>query len=110
MSKSVQFLLLSISLIVLGACSTISYVGDRYTPTQKVDVFYSAADVDRKYKVIGHLSENAGGLNGEEEAKRSIIRKCREVGADGVIILGFEHVKGETTSLYQKAEAIKYLD
>lgn len=97
-------------LIVLASCSTISYVGDRYTPTQEVDVYYSAKDVARDYKVIGHLSENVSGINGEENAKRAIIRKCKEVGANGVIILGFEHAKGETTSTYQKAEAITYVD
>ena len=80
---------LFVAAFTLHACMTVSYVGDR---------------------VIGHLSEKVSGLNGEERAKQQIIAKCREVGADGVIILGFEYGGAKETEEYQKAQAIKFTE
>lgn len=96
--------------LFLCSCSTISYVGDRYQPTDRIDVYYAERDVKSEYKVIGHLSELVGGINGEEQAKQNIIAKCREVGADGVIILGFQYSGSDEDKQYQKAQAIKYID
>lgn len=108
--KACLSLFATLLVLAVNACATTSYVGDRYTPTQNVDVFYAAKDVKREYKVIGHLSEEVSGFNGEENAKRQIIAKGKEVGADGVIILGFEYGGTDRDKQYQKAEAIKYVD
>ncbi len=97
-------------LLLLGACATTAYVGDRYAPTTTIDVFYSGKDVKREYKVIGHISEKSPGLNGDEWAKKQIIAKGQEVGADAVIILGFNYAGSDEAEKYQKAEAIKYTD
>ncbi|MEC3880098.1 hypothetical protein [Parapedobacter sp. 10938] len=101
---------LIVALLTFQACMTVSYVGDRYQPTEQVDVYYAEKDVNTAYRVIGHLSEKVSGLKGEERAKQRIIAKCREVGADGVIILGFEYGGSEETDEYQKAQAIKYTE
>ncbi len=103
-------LLFGLAAFSLYSCMTISYVGDRYQPTDRIDVYYAERDVEFKYKVIGHLSELVGGVNGEERAKQSIVAKCREVGADGVIILGFDYSGSKDDKQYQKAQAIKYID
>ncbi|WP_257668427.1 hypothetical protein [Parapedobacter tibetensis] len=66
---------------------TVSYVGDRFQPTEQVDVYYAAKDVKRNYRVIGHVSELVGGFGGEERVKMEIIKKCKEVGADAVKLL-----------------------
>jgi len=103
-------LLFGLAALSVYSCSTISYVGDRYQPTERIDVYYAERDVEFDYKVIGHLSELVSGLNGEERAKQSIVAKCREVGADGVIILGFQYSGSEDDKQYQKAQAIRYID
>lgn len=103
-------LLVGLAAFSLYACTTISYVGDRYQPTDRIDVYYAERDVEFEYKVIGHLSELVAGFNGEERAKQAIVAKCREVGADGVIILGFQHSGSEDVKQYQKAQAIRYID
>jgi len=102
--------LLVVATFTLQACMTVSYVGDRYQPTEQVDVYYAGKDVKAEYRVIGHLSEKVSGLKGEERAKQQILAKCREVGADGVIILGFEYGGSKETEEYQKAQAIKYTE
>lgn len=107
--KMVSVLLIAAT-FSLHACVSVSYVGDRYQPTEQVDVYYAERDVKSEYRVIGHLSEKVSGLNGEERAKQQIIAKCREVGADGVIIVGFDYGGTKETEQYQKAQAIKYIE
>lgn len=105
--------LVTTGLLLLQACATISYVGAHYTPTDHVDLYFSARDVKREFKTIGHLSEKVGGFSGEEKAKQSIISKAKQVGGDAVIITGIEHVSSNESSGvtdYQKAEVIKYTD
>ena len=100
--------LLIIVTFTMHGCRTVSYVGDRYQPTAEVDIYYAEQDVPAGYRVIGHLSERVGGINGGERAKQRIVAKGREVGADGVIILGFDYGGSEKTEQYQKVRAIKY--
>ncbi|WP_262248354.1 hypothetical protein [Parapedobacter soli] len=107
--KLVRTLLIAAT-FTFHACKTVSYVGDRYQPTEQVDVYYAERDIKQEYRVIGHLSEEVKGINGEERAKQQIIAKCREVGADGVIILGFDYGGTKETEQYQKAQAIKYIE
>ena len=104
----ILYLLLTAAACTFQACMTVSYVGDRYQPTQQIDVYYAEKDIRTEYRVIGHLSEKVTGS--EERAKEQLIAKCREVGADGIIILGFEYGGAKETEEYQKAQAIKYID
>jgi len=108
--RKIISLLLVAGAFTFHACMTVSYVGDRYPPTEQVDVYYAEKDVKAEYRVIGHLSEKVSGPKGEERAKQQILAKCREVGADGVIILGFEYGGTKETEEYQKAQAIKYTE
>ncbi len=106
--KSSLFLSFTSLILFLTSCMTVSYVGDRYQPTSKVDIYYAGKDVKEEYKVIGHLSELIGALNGEERAKRAIVKKAQEVGAHAIIITGIENSGGKNSQSYQKAEAIIY--
>jgi|SRR5690606_23514288 len=112
MSKKInyyRYLCFIMIALVSGACATTAYVGDRYAPTESVEVFYSAKDVKQEYRVIGHLSEKLLGQN-DEWARQRIIAKGKDVGADAVIILGFDYAGSEDPDRYLKAEAIKYTD
>lgn len=102
--------LLLVFVLLFNACATTSYVGNRYPPTEDVDVFYSARDVKQEYETIGHLSEQVSGMGGEEKAKQNIIAKARQVGGHAVIIVGIEHVATNNSNVqdYQKAEVIRY--
>lgn len=101
---------LALSGLVFQSCMTVSYVGDQYAPTSEVDVFYAERDVSREHRVIGHLSEMVRGLNADQHTRDQLIKKAMEVGADAIIITGFEHAGEKDVKRYQKAEAVKYLD
>lgn len=102
-----NFLLMVITAAIFSSCALpTSYIGDTFTPTENVDVFYAAKDVKKDYRVIGHISSQASA--NENDAKQGIINKAKKIGADGVIILGVDFTGGKDSTPFFKSEAIKY--
>ena len=90
-------LILSI-LLFITACGDdidVDYLGDSYTPTSHVDVYFSEEDVTEGYLVIGHATADGGDT---EALQETLIEKARDNGADGIIFEGFDRVEtGEQT-------------
>lgn len=98
-----NFLLLCL-LLSLAACSPrIHYLGDTYSPTTKVDVFYDEGDIKKDYKVIGQLSgENSLNTTIElDTVREKMIEKAREKGADAILFL-FHDSYGENHNVQAK--------
>ena len=94
----ISVLILSMILFV-SACGgddvDVDYLGDSYTPTSHVDVYFSEDDVPEGYLVIGHATADGGDT---EVLQETLIEKARENGADGIIFEGFDRVEtGEKT-------------
>ena len=93
----------NISLLVLalfvGACAErVDYVGTSYAPTTHVDLYFSEADVEEDYVVMGRAIAHAGTNVSTEELQKDLLEEAQEKGADGVIIYEFDRVPvGETT-------------
>ena len=90
-------LILSMILFVT-ACSDdidVDYLGDSYTPTSHVDVYFSEDAITEGYLVIGHATADGGDTAALQE---TLIEKARDSGADGIIFEGFDRVEtGEQT-------------
>ncbi len=109
MNKLIIVLCASLVVFLFNACGLMAdYIGDRFTPTDRVDVYYAAKDIKRDYKVIGHISAQSGIT--DERSKQIIVDKAKSVGADGVIILGIEYTGGKDSSPYNKVEVIQYTE
>lgn len=91
-------LILSIILFFTGCGGDnvdIDYLGNSYTPTSHVDVYFSEDDVTEGYLVMGHATADGGTT---EALQEELIEKAREHGADGIIFEGFDRVEtGEQT-------------
>ena len=92
-------LLMVVLNLFLTACGgddiDVDYLGDSYTPTSHVDVYFSEDDVTEGYLVIGHATADGGDT---EALQETLMEKARESGADGIIFEGFDRVKtGEQT-------------
>lgn len=73
----------------------VDYLGDSYTPTSHVDVYFSEDDVTEGYLVMGHATADGGDT---EVLQETLIEKARDSGADGIIFEGFNRVEtGEQT-------------
>jgi hypothetical protein len=85
---------LALVVIFLG-CAKVNYIGVSYPPTQQVDLYLSEYDVRTDYKVIGRIiatTRVTSGLFSDQEFQEKIMKKARGKGADGVIIIGFDHI------------------
>jgi|SRR3569833_2021121 len=96
--------ILSLSLLLAG-CAVVSYVGDKYPPSNSIEVFYSAHDVTKSYKVIGHMTYSAS--EGTEAIKSKFVEYGKSVGADAVVITGNMGLK-DSEHAYVTADALKY--
>ena len=93
------FFLLWVVLFLLGSCTKLDYIGEEYTPTTNVEMYFSEADVTREHKVMGHLIATAPDLVSAEKMQKEMKKKAMEKGADAIIILGMEkYQSGETTN------------
>lgn len=85
--------------MLLSACSQpVVYNGDRLPKTKMTEVYYSASEVKRPYKVIGHIKAHKYADN---IVKRDLIYFGKSVGADAVIVTGGDNK-------YVNADAIKF--
>jgi hypothetical protein len=89
---------------LLSSCVTVSYLGDKLPPTSSVDVYYSAHDVTKQYKVIGHLSCPSAGT---DLVKEQLTTYAKKIGADAIIITGTQATKDNQAAV-ATADALKY--
>ena len=84
-------------LVILSGCVNTDYVGESYSPTTQVDVYYSMEDVDAPHVVMGKITATAmDGWDSDamvEELKAQAMAK----GADALVI---EDVHTDTTGSY----------
>ena len=62
-------------ILLLAACTKLDYIGEEYPPTQHVDLFFSEADIEYDYKVMGRILATAGDFVGSEKCRRKSWRK-----------------------------------
>ncbi|MBB6498832.1 hypothetical protein [Pedobacter cryoconitis] len=109
----IRSLIVIIVAVLLSSCASLatSYIGETLPATSKLDVFYAAKDIKQDYKVIGHLITSVN--TNVEAAKRTTVKKAKEIGADGIIFTNVDFTGGGDppnfiTSESVKSEAIKY--
>jgi|SRR5665213_1560193 len=101
--KTHHFILIACCFL-LSSCATVTYFGDKLTPTSSIDIYYSNHDVKRDYKVIGHLTcTNAG----QRLVKAKLSAYAKNIGADAVVILGTDATRDNQAAVIN-ADALKY--
>ena len=95
--KIIVLLMVVLNLFLTACGDGIDYIGDTYSPTSHVDVYFSEDDVTEDYQKMGHATAERGTA---EELQERLIEKARENGADGIIFQGINRIKtGETTTV-----------
>jgi hypothetical protein len=72
---------------LIAGCATVDYVGESYSPTKHVDVFFAEKDVPRQYRVIGQVLASGDQFVSASALHTKLVARAREKGADGVIVL-----------------------
>jgi len=84
---------------LIPSCSTPSYFGKSYAPTQNVDVYLDERDIEKRYEVIG-TSEIKQGFNSLDKMQLKGIELGKAKGADGVIMILAEENTGAITNKF----------
>jgi PBP1b-binding outer membrane lipoprotein LpoB len=97
------YIIILASVIFSSSCTqyytpSVSYLGNNYTPTNTVDLYFDIESIDRKYLVMGN-AELILWKNDGEMVKQKIKETALKNGADGVIFEETQLVSsGSTTS------------
>jgi hypothetical protein len=100
-------LLSVVLLLTLAACTKIDYVGEEYPPTQQVDMFFSEAEIQVDYKVMGHLIATADDYVSSGKMQKKIMEEARKKGADAVVILGLDRYQSGESQHYSETSETK---
>ena len=108
--RAMILLVLAVGTVFLSACVTTDYVGQSYSPTKSVVVFYNMDDVERPHTVMGRITATAvDGWDSEsmiEELKTQALAK----GADALVIEGVHtDTVGSYTSTYGNDNGPKWV-
>ncbi|OEK04042.1 hypothetical protein [Roseivirga misakiensis] len=74
-------------LVIISACSPkINFIGNQHAPTQSVDLFFDAKDIEKEYKVMGFMqNEGREFANNPEKIKAALIEEAKRRGADAIL-------------------------
>lgn len=80
--------LLLMAALTCAGCVSTDYVGKSFAPTAQVDLYFSDADVEPPYEVMGEVRVEADKnfFVKSEKMQAKLLKLAREKGADGVIV------------------------
>ncbi len=101
---TLRFSMIIAAFMLFTSCYTVGYFGDKLPPTEHTDIYYSAKDVKRAHKVLGHMTYPSVG---QKTVTAKLSNYARSIGADAIIIFGTENSSAHDNDVV-KADAIKY--
>ncbi|MCB9059660.1 MAG: hypothetical protein H6627_13915 [Calditrichae bacterium] len=86
MRKLCKSLKLLSFLLILTSCTHFNYIGDSYSPTKDVMIYFSEKEIKSEYRIMGHAVV-AGEINvSVDDLKQRLIKEAKENGADAILI------------------------
>jgi hypothetical protein len=78
---------------LLGAgCAYTEYSGTNYQPTTRVDVYYGANQITKKYTVMGEAKTEGGQDMSFQQIEQKMVKDAMAKGADAILIEGMDDV------------------
>lgn len=74
-------------ILFMSACSPkINFIGNQHDPTQQIDLYFDAKDIEKEYKVMGFMqNEGREFANNPEKIKAALIDEAKRRGADAIL-------------------------
>jgi len=98
-----------LALFAVG-CTSARYVGNSFSPTTAVDVYFSEEEIETDYTVMGHaLGSGAWGAS-YAKIQEKLIKEAQHRGADAILItgLGQTHISIGEDGSQINASFLKY--
>jgi hypothetical protein len=92
-------LALAASPLLMAGCAHLDYMGETYTPTSHVDVYFTEENVTRPYTTMGEVIVTGDQIASSNMMQEKIRKEAMKRGADAVILQSMEAYKaGESTN------------
>ena len=78
-------LLLILSALLSSCGPTIYYLGDEYSRSRNVRVYYEEGRIDEPYTVIGRMTNDQSKNYKPDRIRKQMIRKAKRHGADALV-------------------------
>ena len=76
-----------LTLTLISACSSgVKYLGNSYPSTQNVKIYFSKADIDQPFELIGKVYLDVEEKTKDEKIQNMILNKAKQHGGDAVIM------------------------
>ena len=85
-SYTLPILLILLVVSTVG-CAKVNYLGEEFTPTSNVDIYYSEDAIEREYDLIGH-GLGHGTLVKNKKIQEKLIDEAKKKGADAILVTG----------------------
>lgn len=90
MTANLKIIAATFIAFILVGCMSVSYQGESFAPTRKVEFFLEKDDIPWKCSVMGVATATAPGRYSKLDIERDILDKARAEGADGVFMHSFQ--------------------
>ena len=99
--KSIFLVIGTFLMALLSGCVNTDYIGDTYTPTSQVDVYYSIDDVKQSHVIMGKITATAADGWDSNSMVEELKTQAMAKGADGLVVMDVHTEKvGSYTSTY----------
>lgn len=84
--KNTMKICLALLLFISACAPKVNFIGNQHAPTQSVDLFFDAKDIEKEYKVMGFMqNEGREFANDPEKIKAALIEEAKRRGADAIL-------------------------
>lgn len=73
-------------------CAYTEYSGTNFQPTTRVDVYFGADQITKKYTVMGEAKTEGGEDMSFEQIEQKMVKDAMAKGADAILIEGLDEV------------------
>lgn len=82
-----RLLLLGLFVATL-ACAEVRYVGETYSPTTEVDIYFDEKRIEREFTIIGRAIGTGGFGLSTDKIQKKLVEEAKQRGADAILITG----------------------
>jgi len=78
--------------LLCAGCAYTEYSGTNYQPTTRVEIYFSADKITKKYTVMGEAKTEGGQDMSFQQIEQKLVKDAMAKGADAILLEGLDDV------------------
>jgi len=97
--KQINIVIVLLFVGTLYSCSSpVKYLGNSYSPTTDVKIYFNTKDVGQPYEIIGKIYMDIAEDTKDSKIQKMIIDKAKKHGGDAVIMGNLQRIRSGSVS------------